>query len=250
MNNLVCSVASYLVNSLWEVSLITGAGWLVSRWLRRLGSQVEHVVWVLTLVLSVVTPALPLWRWLLAFLYAHAGMNEPISIVFVAAESVKTNVRSVALLSPTFIEALVLLYVVTLLYFATRLSLSLYLTVKLRREACAILLQPTKEELWNRCRGALSVKSAMVLSSAQITGPVAIAFREPVLLLPRGFSEECNDDDFLAAIAHECAHLKRRDFQKNLFYEAVSLAIAFHPVTWFVKSQIAQPRDDLRWLGY
>jgi len=104
MNNLVCSVASYVVNSLWEVCLIGGAGWLASRWLNRLGSRVEHVVWVSTLALAVLTPALPLWRWLSGLLSSYAGLNEHVSVAFVAAESVETNVRSVTLLSPALIE--------------------------------------------------------------------------------------------------------------------------------------------------
>jgi hypothetical protein len=32
----------------------------------------------------------------------------------------------------------------------------------------------------------------------------------------------------------------RRDFEKNLFCEIASLLVAFHPVTWILKSQIAE----------
>ena len=243
MNNLVCSVASYVVNSLWEVCLIGGAGWLASRWLKRLGSRVEHVVWVSTLALAVLTPTLPLWRWLSGLLSSYAGLNEHVSVAFVAAESVRTNVRSVTLLSSALIEVLLLLYGVALLYFVMRLGFSLYRTVKLRREACPISLAPDKDGLWNRCKRTFSAEDAVVLTSGQIAGPVTIAFRKSVLLLPWGFSEECSGDDFLAAVAHEGAHMKRRDFQKNLFYEVMSLVIAFHPVIWMVKSQIAQTRE-------
>jgi TonB family protein len=37
--------------------------------------------------------------------------------------------------------------------------------------------------------------------------------------------------------------MKRRDFQKNLFYEAASLLLAFHPVIWILKIHIAQTRE-------
>jgi TonB family protein len=39
--------------------------------------------------------------------------------------------------------------------------------------------------------------------------------------------------------------MRRRDFQKNLLYEMASLVIAFHPVTWMVKSQITQTREPI-----
>jgi predicted permease len=69
-------ITSYFVNSVWEVALIGGAGWLVSRLLRTLGPQAEHIAWVSTLVLAVVTPALPVFHWVLKLLsMPHEGMR-------------------------------------------------------------------------------------------------------------------------------------------------------------------------------
>jgi hypothetical protein len=110
MNNLVCSVASYLVNAVWEVALIGGAGWAVSRLLRRLGPQVEHVLWVVTLALAIVTPALPLWRWLGNAIFASVGMREHLSIAFVAMDGGKSNAAA-ALLPPVVIYTLLVCYV-------------------------------------------------------------------------------------------------------------------------------------------
>jgi TonB family protein len=242
MNNLVCSIASYLVNSVWEIALVGGAGWAASRLLKRLGPKVEHVSWVATLALAVATPALPLWRWLVNRISASTGMRERLSIAFVAVEGGRSNAAN-ALLPPVVIFALLACYAIALLYFAVRLCWSFYLTIKLLRAADPLSLDPGREEVWRRCQRVLSVGDARLLSSEQIAGPVTIAFAMPVLLLPAGFSEECNEQDFLAAVAHECAHIQRHDFQKNLLYEIASFVISFHPVTWMVKSRIAQTRE-------
>ena len=241
MNNLVCPVASYLVNSVWEIALIGGGGWAVSRLLRRLGPQVEHVSWVVTLGLAVVTPALPFWRWVKA-VSASTGTRAHLSIAFVGADGGKSAANA-ALLPRVVIFALLVCYAIALLYFVLRLCLSLYLTIKLFRAADPLSLEYERDEVWRRCQRVLSVRDARLLSSGQIAGPVMIAFGRPVLLLPAGFSEECNEHDFLAAVAHECAHMQRGDFRKNLFYEIASLVICFHPVTWMVKSKIAQTRE-------
>jgi TonB family protein len=242
MISLAYSVAAYLINSVWEVSLIGAAGWVASRLLKRLGSQAEHIVWVSTLMLAIVTPALSLWRWLSGVFYGQAGHGR-MAIALVAGDGARPEANAVTLLSPSIILVLLGLYAVTVLYFAGRLGWSLYLTIKLVREAIPLALDADKERLWSRCLRALSVTDAVALSSTDVAGPVTISFRRPVLLLPSGFSEECSDDAFLAAIAHEGAHMRRRDFQKNLLYEMTSLAIAFHPVTWMVKSQITQTRE-------
>jgi TonB family protein len=70
-----------------------------------------------------------------------------------------------------------------------------------------------------------------------------VEFQAPVLLRPPGFADACEPEDFLAALAHECAHIKRHDFRKNLIYEAAGLVAAFHPAIWFIKSRIAQTRE-------
>lgn len=82
-----------------------------------------------------------------------------------------------------------------------------------------------------------------MLGSSRIAGPVTLGLREAVLLVPSDFAAECTVQDLLAALAHECAHMKRRDFQKNLFYEIASLLLVFHPVVWMLKSHIAQTRE-------
>ena len=242
MSNFMCSVASYFVNSVWEIPLIAGAGWVASRGLKRLGPRAEHLVWVSTLMLAVIAPALPLWLWFFRNFHLSAGRGGQSSIAVIAGNTVRLNSASVTL--PTAaIFALLVLYAVAVLFFAGRLAWSLYQTVGLMREASPLTFDGSKEQLWRRCLLALSIGDAVVLGSERVVGPITISFSRPVLLVPSGFAEKCNEDDFLAAMAHECAHIARRDFQKNLLYEVASLAIAFHPVTWMLKSQIAETRE-------
>ena len=243
MSNFMCSVASYFVNSVWEIPLIAGASWVASRALRRLGPRVEHVVWVSTLMLAVIAPALPLWLWFFRnFRLSVGSAHGRSSIAVIAGDAVRLSSGSVTL--PTaVIFALLVLYTIAILFFAGQLAWSLYRTVGLVREASPLTLEGGKEQLWRRCLRALSIDDAVALGSERVVGPVTISFSRPVLVVPSRFAEDCSEDDFLAAIAHECAHIARGDFQKNLLYEVASLAIAFHPVTWMLKSQIAETRE-------
>src|ERR1700733_14087673 len=135
MNSFVCVVASSVVNAVWEVALIGGAGGVVSRLVKRKGAQTEHVVWVATLMLAIATPALPLLRWLLNAASMSAAGKGNASIVLIAAEGIRTGAANVALLSPKLIVALLTIYGIGLLYVALRLCWSLSSTAKLLREA-------------------------------------------------------------------------------------------------------------------
>jgi TonB family protein len=46
-----------------------------------------------------------------------------------------------------------------------------------------------------------------------------------------------------AVLAHEFAHMRRRDFAKNLVYEVVSLPVSYHPLLWMTRSRGAESRE-------
>ena len=213
------------------------------RLLKKLGPQVAHLTWVAALTLSILMPAFPFFRWVLSLLHSPYKVMGHSSISLVGAQSGALTMGSVYVLPENVVLPLLFLYSGSLLYFAVRLAWSLRCTARLLGQAHPLLLTPQQEEIWSDCKRSFSLDSARILSSSRISGPVTLEFREPVLLVPVEFVESSTSQDFLAALAHECAHMRRRDFQKNLFYEIASLLLVFHPVVWMLKSHIAQTRE-------
>lgn len=242
MSSVYGVLTSCLVNSVWEIPLVVSAGWTVNRLTRRLGSRVQHAVWVSTLALAILTPVLPALRWLMMSLFASRGTQEASSILFAAQQS-GTYESGVFVMPARLLTLLLVAYAGSLLYFAVRLGWSLYWTARLSHCSYPVSLDGEKEAVWHRCQRAFGFDEAGIVCSSRVTGPVTMGARRPVLIVPVGFVEECGPEDFLAAVAHECAHIRRRDFEKNLLYEMASLVIAFHPVTWMLKAQIAQTRE-------
>ena len=240
MSNLIQLIASCFVNSLWEVIAISAAGWIVSRVFRgRLGPRLHHVLWVTTLGLAAITPGVPLARLLFAPSAQPVISRSAIAIsVFDPAMS-----RHSFALSSASIFALFLVFFCALVCSAARLAWSLHCTMRLRRRAYPASLGREVEQLWNDCKRAFALTRAQILRSDTVAGPATIGIVRPVLLVSDRFIREYQSQDVLAALAHECAHIKRRDFQKNLLYEVASLGIAYHPATWFLKSQIARTRE-------
>ncbi|ADV81526.1 TonB family protein [Terriglobus saanensis] len=243
MSKVLGFILSYIANSVWEVSVIAGAGWLVNFLLRKLGPRSAHIHWVVTLLLAVVAPALPFLRWLFALIFMPHSMVTRTSVTFVAApihvESFQRGLELPDLTASCF----VLLYLGVLLYFALRLGWTSRNTLALLRETSPALLTAEQEEIWRQCKLAYALPSVQLQISEKVSGPVTLGFRKPVLLVPPRFMEGCTAQDLLSAFAHECAHMERHDFAKNLFYEVVSLVLFFHPVVWMLKSQIAQTRE-------
>jgi TonB family protein len=236
-------IGSFFMNAVWQVTLIAAAGWLAARLLRRFGPQAEHVAWVFTLMAAIVIPFVSLLPWVFAALFSSAPTGLHGSIIISVAGDTPHSLRDPWVLARLAVQLCIALYFGSLFYFSVRFFRAWLSTARLLRAASPVSLTPEQREQWAHCQRRFLVKGARILNSAKIPGPVALGLRSPVLLLPAEFAAQCESQDFLAALAHECAHIQRRDFQKNLFYEIASLLVAFHPAVWFVKSQIAQTRE-------
>lgn len=243
MSSLFGYVASYVVNAVWQVALIAAVAWLTSRLLKRLGPQAEHTVWVAALAMSVVTPALPSLVSLLEMVTDPRLGSGGAAITFSPGGGGLATHGGVIALSASWIWCLLACYAATLIYFAGRLVVKFIAAMAMLSIANPVSFTPEQDKIWQSCARAFELKGLRVLACAKARGPVALGLRQPILLLPPNFTSTCTSQDFLSAIAHECAHLKRRDFQKNLFYEVTSLLLAFHPLIRVIQSGIAHSRE-------
>jgi TonB family protein len=243
MHSLVCWITSYVVNALWEVALMGTAGWAASRFLARVGPQAQHGAWVVALWLGVLAPALPFCRALPGIAHFHGAMDGVVLVAIGGAVSGNVAQHGSIVLSDGLIRILFCSYLSAVVYFAARLVVSLYRSGWLLRGARPLRLSGESDAIWECCRKVFDIRDAELLMSTQLQGPAAVGLRRAAILIPPGFAEGCTPQDFRSAMGHECAHLRRSDYAKNLLYEAASVTIAFHPMTWLLKARIAQTRE-------
>jgi TonB family protein len=251
MSALESWILAYLLNSLWQVPLVFFAAWVAARLVRPAGPHMEHRVWVTALLLQTALPACSLslgelWRGLLRVLqWASAGAaNSGHAHVLLGPASPGATPL---LLPPALLVAITGAYLCSILYFAARLSWALFKTRELRWQASRIPLISETAKQWSRYAGLLQVDShaACIATSDNVSGPVTIGIRQSVLLLPIGFLERVSPTDLESVFAHECAHMRRRDFARNLLYRAFSLPVAYHPLLWLTGSRLAETREML-----
>jgi len=237
---------SYLLNALWQVPFVFAAAWLAALALRRLGPAVEHRIWCCALFVEAVLPAcnvdMRAFAASLANLFLHHTRDGRGPTVTVTTEFYVPAATQL----PTIIPSLILIaYAVTLFYFAARLIWGWHKTIVLRHHATAAPDNAAIASIWHRCAQRFAVRNAHLATSSDIPGPVTIGISQRLLLLPTGWLETLRAEDLDAAIAHEFAHMYRRDFAKNLVYEVLSLPIAWHPALWLTRSRIAESRELL-----
>ena len=237
----------YLLNSLWQLPLVFAAGWIAARLAAPAGPRAEHRVWVGALVLEAVLPACPLrfdqqlqglWR----LISSRWAGNAPAGHVRIAIGP-GTAHDGVLRLPAHVLEAVIIAYGCALLYFAGRLAWGLWKTVVTRRRARPVRLAGEAARSWSRYRRAFAMDEAELATSPMTSVPVTLGLRRGMLLVPSGFLEGVDHKDLDALFAHEFAHMRRRDFAKNLLYEVLSLPMACHPLLWLTRSRVAESRE-------
>ena len=81
-----------------------------------------------------------------------------------------------------------------------------------------------------------------VRECAAVTSPMVVGAVSPVVLLPEGFAGHAQDE-VRAALLHELAHVKRRDYLTNGVCQVVALPVNWHPVAHVVQQRIRRTRE-------
>jgi hypothetical protein len=238
-------ILEYLLNSLWQVPVIFAAGWVAARMALRIGPRMEHRVWVSALMLEA---ALPACRFRLGDL-----LREMEGLVLRGAATGSGGVRvvlgagaisgaGILRMPREMLAEVAVAYGCGLVYFAGRLGWGLWRTRVMTKQAECVTLTGKAMQHWERYAKIFGCESARVAASPMISGPVTVAGRQGVMLVPPGFLESVTEADLDAVVSHEFAHM-RRDFLKNLVYRALSLPVAYHTLLWMTRARVAESRE-------
>lgn len=257
MEKISYAVLTFLLNSLWQIALIYLTASLFARLMRSAPARHVHCLWVLALVMSL---ALPLW--------SLSGFGRDASADAASSADTETMAGTTAFIPGVWMKAATAVQLPlgadqnSAIPYAPGLSLALTIcfgllmfrrlwalrqgwraTVQMRREAFQREMSPLMCETIERCRAALGVQNFSVLCSTRATSPFTVGFRRPVIVLPETLFDETSGDVLGAALGHEMAHLRRRDFPLNFIYTLLSVPISFHPLASLIKRRIGETRE-------
>jgi hypothetical protein len=104
-------------------------------------------------------------------------------------------------------------------------------------EALQALLAETAAGLGLR----LKLPQLRLTDTAQ--GPALCGLLRPVILLPRGLSEQIDAESLRQVLRHELIHLQRWDLAWNLLQVCVQIAWWWNPLVWFANARIRSLRE-------
>lgn len=86
--------------------------------------------------------------------------------------------------------------------------------------------------------------SLRIVSSGAQLEPGVFGVWRPVLFWPAGISERLSDSQIEAILAHEVAHVRRRDNLAAAIHMLVEALFWFHPLVWWIGARLVEEREN------
>ncbi len=241
-------VLTFLLNALWQIPVLLAVGTFGGRLLRRGPARYRHALWLGVLAALVLLPAASLLPWEPSPRAAGPGPAAAPSGKDVAPAAWPAWVPHPAGFATGVPDGLargvLLLYGLSLAAHTVRLARAWRWTARLARGAQTVADVPEHAaSIAARCQEAFGLGKVPLFRSSAVDGPVTLGARAPAILLPPAFLESAPPDHLTAALGHEMAHIRRRDFLVNLFSEIWLLPVAFHPATRWLRRRLAETRE-------
>jgi beta-lactamase regulating signal transducer with metallopeptidase domain len=82
-----------------------------------------------------------------------------------------------------------------------------------------------------------------LVSSNHAIEPSVFGIVRPVLMWPAGIDDRLSNEQIEAILAHEVAHVRRRDNLAALIHMLVEAVFWFHPLVWWIGARLVDERE-------
>lgn len=260
---------TFLLNATWQFAVVALAASACARLLRHAPARYRHALWVSALVLGIALPAWSLYNFSVGSTEASSPSHATTTLLESDATAAAPHAapgrtdnraaprgsvfqletllhkRSQTLKGmPPALFGIVLAYALFLLYRLNALRRAWKRTQEIRSSLYARTLPGEMKDVAARCGSLFKLKNVRIECSSLVDAPVTIGWRRPVIILPESFFEgDLPSETLLSVLGHEMAHISRRDFALNIFYEFLRLPVSFHPLAALMTRQINRTRE-------
>ncbi len=238
------------VHSLWQIALIGAALYLCLRALPARRAATRYACSTMALWLVVVSAICTY----IIMLPEQPGTMEIAGPVYLqAAADTPDTLHRIRTWLEDRMPLMLVIWLAGASVLLARLVISLGWLWQVRRTAMPVdVIQDRLEHLVKRFN--ISRRPA-VGSSTWMPSPVTIGHLKPVILFPVAIVNRLQPHEVEAILAHELAHIVRRDYLANLVQSFIEAVFYYHPVVWWMSGVVRAERENLaddlavRWHG-
>jgi beta-lactamase regulating signal transducer with metallopeptidase domain len=265
------AMLEYLANALWQLPVLAAGAWALL-WLMKPGPRTQYRVWLAVLGFAVLLPAWGIRGGEIAgapnaaygarfdelatarIVQRSAGVLAVDTAAPVMVDSAPPQEEEAAkgMWLPSRVQRVHLsamathwvmgVYVGSVLFGLVRVLRAWRNARRLVETSREVALCSSAEAVLRDFGRSFEVRLPEVRECAAVTSPMVVGAVSPVVLLPEGFAGHA-EDEVRAALLHELAHVKRRDYLTNGVCQLAALPVNWHPVAYGVQRRIRRTRE-------
>lgn len=245
MSSIREALFSLLLNAILQVGLFAVVAAALSPLIKRAHAKYQHLFYLGVLLLCLAAPVTnTLWRTHLSVTPKNSP-QEMLQQKGLASRHLwgweeHPQVRIPLEFGPGIRSATVAILGLLVLYRLVHFGRGIHRVHRLRKEASPLssAAQSSLPTWFDSAPHRITL-----LESATINVPVTVGLFRPVIVLPSDLMPGLPQQDLSAVIAHEYAHIRRRDFLVHVLCELFTLPVFWHPGIRYVISKVSQTRE-------
>lgn len=222
-----------VLDHLWQSTVFALAVGALTLLVRKNGAHVRYGLWLTASV-----------KFLIPFSWVAAASSAVTSVEIAAAPALDPVITTVQPLAQPFATSAPVqaasIYVgpsIPLILFGLwALGLAAVVTYRFAR------WKQIEEALWS-AKPITMAADVPIKTTPYFMEPGLVGIRRPALLLPEDIMERLSADELRTIVAHEQAHLRRRDNSTAMLHMAVEGLFWFYPPVWWIGTRLIEERE-------
>jgi len=247
--NLINALGWTLVHSLWQGAAAAVGFALLMIFMRKYRSQTRYYIGVMTIMLVLAMAVVTFVN-----IYnggaagaVTAGQNPGAAALITGSVEIEESGSIIAFFKHYFnrhLPLLVTAWLLGILVLVLRFAGGFIYNQRIKVHRTRPLSKNWQDRLEALCRGIGIQRPVRLVESALVKMPMTIGHLKPVILFPLGLVMGLPRDQVEALLAHELAHISRRDYLVNIMQNLVDIVFFYHPGVRWISAHVRAEREN------
>jgi beta-lactamase regulating signal transducer with metallopeptidase domain len=230
-------IAGTLLHFVWQGAAIAGITAICLRLMSRASAEARYLVSVSGLASMLAAPVVTF------VLYDRIGDVTLRALILISDGHTASAVEA----SPVLMYWIVGLWSAGVLGYIGRLIVAWHFSCRLLRTATHQV--PVEVvTIFQHTAAVLGIdvirKRVRLLISGAVDSPAVVGWIRPVILVPVSALTGLTNEQLMAVLAHELAHIRRHDFLVNTLQTGVESLLFYHPAVWWMSGRVRAEREN------
>lgn len=233
-----------IFHSAWQFTLIALVMTFLLKYYQNGKANVRYIISLSSLLLSILIFGA-------TFLFYYLEKNGTTSLVILSSHGhfeTRNLVPSAWQTTITWLElhqkAIVITWLLGIGIFSLRL-LGSWLYIEFLIKSKLPIVSLVQSNLISNLKAHFGIKQEINISESQhIQSPMLVGWLKTVILFPIGVINQLESEEIEAILAHELAHLVRKDIWINVAQTMIEALLYYHPAIWWISTNIRVEREN------